>query len=57
VEGFYTQIGLKNGRAIDLDKSPGAYNLVTQINNGSYVPRTASQDSVSQVRFRVQRDF
>ena len=57
VEGFYTQIGLKNGRAIDLDKNPGAYNLVTQINNGSYVPRTASQDSVSQVRFRVQRDF
>ncbi|WP_419830031.1 porin [Methylobacterium sp.] len=57
VEGFYTQIGLKNGRAIDLDKNPGAYNQVAAINNGSYVPRTATQDSVSQVRFRVQRDF
>jgi Porin subfamily len=57
VEAFYTQIGLKNGRAIDNDKAPGAYSLVSAINAGTYVPRTATQDSVSQVRFRVQRDF
>ena len=57
VEAFYTQIGLKNGRAIDLDKSPTAYANVAGINNGTFLPRTATQDSVSQVRFRVQRDF
>ncbi|MFB0493189.1 hypothetical protein ABIE45_005775 [Methylobacterium sp. OAE515] len=57
VEGFYTQIGLKNGRAIDLDKSPTAYANVAGINNGTFAVRTATQDSVSQVRFRVQRDF
>jgi hypothetical protein len=57
VEGIYTVIGLKNGRAIDLDKSPTAYANIAGINNGTFVPRTATQDSVSQVRFRVQRDF
>ncbi|WP_267360810.1 MULTISPECIES: porin [unclassified Methylobacterium] len=57
VEAFYTQIGLKNGRAIDLDKSPTAYANVAGINNGTFAVRTATQDSVSQVRFRVQRDF
>jgi len=57
VEGFYTQIGLKGGRAIDQDKSPTAYANVAGINNGTFVPRTATQDSISQVRFRVQRDF
>ncbi|MEL6060735.1 MULTISPECIES: porin [unclassified Methylobacterium] len=57
VEGFYTQIGLKNGRAIDQDKSPTAYANVAGINNGTFVPRTATQDSISQIRFRVQRDF
>ncbi|SFL18428.1 porin [Methylobacterium pseudosasicola] len=57
VEGFYTQIGLKSGRVIDADKNPGAYNAVASINNGTFVPRTATQDSVSQIRFRVQRDF
>ncbi|MCJ2054591.1 porin [Methylobacterium sp. J-070] len=56
VEGYYTQIGLKSGRAIDLDKDPGAYGRVSQINAGGLV-RTATQDSVSTFRLRVQRDF
>jgi hypothetical protein len=58
VEGLYTVIGLKNGRAIDLDKDPTAYSAarITAINAGGPV-RTATQDSVAQVRFRVQRDF
>ena len=57
VEAFYTQIGLKSGRAIDTDKSPTAYSNVAGINNGTFVPRTATQDSASMVRVRVQRDF
>ena len=57
VEGLYTQIGLKNGRAIDIDKSPTAYSNVAGINAGTFVPRTATQDSVAQVRLRIQRDF
>ncbi|MBE7200151.1 MAG: porin, partial [Parafilimonas terrae] len=57
VEGFYTQIGLKSGRAIDLDKSPTAYSNIAGINNGTFAVATATKDSVSQVRFRVQRDF
>ena len=57
VEAFYTQIGLKSGRALDVDKSPTAYANVAGINNGTFAVRTATQDSVSQVRFRVQRDF
>ncbi|MET3480736.1 porin [Methylobacterium sp. 1973] len=57
VEGFYTQVGVKSGRVIDLDKSPTAYANVAGINAGTFVPRTVTQDSVSQVRFRVQRDF
>ncbi len=57
VEGFYTQIGVKSGRVIDRDKSPTAYSNVAGINNGTFVPRTTTADSASQVRFRVQRDF
>ncbi|CAM3211505.1 porin [Methylobacterium mesophilicum] len=57
VEGYYTQIGVKNGRVIDRDKSPTAYANVAGINNGTFVPRTATQDSVSSFRMRVQRDF
>ncbi|GLS74608.1 polymerase [Methylobacterium tardum] len=57
VEAFYTQIGLKSGRAIDQDKSPTAYANVAGINNGTFNPATATKDSISQVRFRVQRDF
>ncbi|MGU3467320.1 porin [Methylobacterium sp. C33D] len=57
VEGFYTQIGVKNGRVIDKDKSPTAYANVAGINNGTFVPRTTTSDSVSTFRFRVQRDF
>ena len=58
VEAFYTQIGMKRGRAIDLDKDPTAYSAarISAINAGGPV-RTATQDSVSQVRLRVQRDF
>ncbi|MCJ2133702.1 porin, partial [Methylobacterium sp. J-026] len=57
VEGYYTQIGLKSGRAIDLDKSPAAYSNIAGINAGTFAVRTATQDSVSSVRLRVQRDF
>ncbi|MCJ2140450.1 porin [Methylobacterium sp. E-066] len=57
VEGFYTQVGVKSGRVIDSDKSPTAYANVAGINAGTFVPRTATQDSVSQIRLRVQRDF
>lgn len=57
VEAFYTQIGLKSGRAIDLDKSPTAYSNISGINNGTFAVATATKDSISQVRFRVQRDF
>nr|NKR04578.1 porin [Escherichia coli] len=57
VEGYYTQIGVKNGRVIDKDKSPTAYSNVAGINAGTFVPRTATKDSVSSVRLRVQRDF
>jgi hypothetical protein len=56
VEAFYTQIGVKNGRVIDVDKDPTAYSRIAAINAGGPV-RTATQDSVSQFRFRVQRDF
>jgi hypothetical protein len=57
VEGFYTQIGIKNGRVIDKDKSPTAYANVAGINNGTFVPRTTTSDGVSTFRLRVQRDF
>ena len=58
VEGYYTQIGVKKGRVIDKDKSPTAYSAagIANINAGGAV-RTATQDSVSSVRLRVQRDF
>ncbi|WP_342105296.1 porin [Methylobacterium sp. SI9] len=57
VEGYYTQIGVKNGRVIDKDKSPTAYANVAAINAGTFVPRTTTSDGVSSFRFRVQRDF
>ena len=57
VEAFYTQVGVKSGRVIDSDKSPTAYANVAGINNGTFVPRTATQDSMTHVRLRVQRDF
>ncbi|MBE7180825.1 MAG: porin, partial [Terriglobus roseus] len=57
VEGYYTQIGVKNGRVIDKDKSPTAYSNVAAINAGTFVPRTTTSDAVSSFRFRVQRDF
>ena len=57
VEAFYTQVGVKGGRVIDSDKSPLAYANVAAINTGAFVPRTTTQDSMTQVRFRVQRDF
>ena len=58
VEGFYTQVGVKNGRVIDNDKDPTAYSAarIASINAGGFV-RTATSDGVSQVRVRVQRDF
>ncbi|MDP4021928.1 porin [Methylobacterium sp. NEAU 140] len=56
VEGLYTQIGVQRGRVIDLDKDPTAYSRVAAINAGGLV-RTATNDGVSQVRIRVQRDF
>ncbi|MDH2309837.1 porin [Methylobacterium brachiatum] len=57
VEAFYTQIGVRSGRVIDADKSPTAFANVAGINAGTFVPRTATQDSMTHVRFRVQRDF
>ena len=46
VEGYYTQIGVKNGRVIDKDKGPTAYGERRGINAGSFVrdhdARTAS---------------
>ncbi len=57
VEAFYTQIGIKKGRVIDSDKSPAAYANVAAINSGAFLPRTATQDSMTHVRLRVQRDF
>ena len=57
VEAFYTQVGVKSGRVIDADKSPTAYANVAGINAGTFVPRTATQDSMTHVRLRVQRDF
>ncbi|MFK5599086.1 porin [Methylobacterium sp. HMF5984] len=58
VEGFYTQIGVKNGRVIDTDKDPTAYTgaRIAAINAGGLV-RTTTADSVQRVVFRVQRDF
>jgi hypothetical protein len=56
LEGFYTQIGVKNGRVIDADKDPTAYSRVSAINAGGPV-RTTTSDGISQVRIRVQRDF
>ncbi|MGC5781553.1 porin [Methylobacterium sp. NFXW15] len=56
VEGFYTQLGVKSGRVIDIDKDPTAYARVGAINAGGSV-RTTSADSVQQIRLRVQRDF
>jgi Porin subfamily len=59
VEAFYTQVGVKKGRVIDSDKSPTAYAYanVAAINNGTFVPHTATRDSMTHVRLRVQRDF
>ena len=56
LEGFYTQIGVKNGRVIDVDKDPTAYSRVAAINAGGLV-RTTTSDGVSQIRVRIQRDF
>jgi hypothetical protein len=56
LEGFYTQIGVKNGRVIDQDKDPTAYGRVAAINAGGLV-RTTTSDGVSQIRVRIQRDF
>ncbi|MCJ2071069.1 porin, partial [Methylobacterium sp. J-030] len=58
LEGFYTQIGVKNGRVIDIDKDPTAYTAarVASINAGGPV-RTATEQSVQQIRVRIQRDF
>lgn len=58
VEAVYSRIGAKSGRVIDVDKDPGAYSgaRIASINAGGPV-RTATRDSFTQVRFRVQRDF
>ncbi|WP_375455222.1 porin [uncultured Methylobacterium sp.] len=58
LEGMYTQIGVQNGRVINLDKDPTAYSAarIAAINAGGPV-RTQTSDDVFQVRARVQRDF
>ncbi|WP_375465510.1 porin [uncultured Methylobacterium sp.] len=58
LEGMYTQIGVSNGRVINVDKDPTAYSAarIASINAGGFV-RTQASDEVFQVRARVQRDF
>ena len=58
LEGFYTQIGVKNGRVIDTDKDATAYSAarIAAINAGGAV-RTTTSDSTQRIVLRVQRDF
>jgi len=58
IEGTYTQVGVKGGRVIDIDKDPTAYSAarIASINAGGPV-RTATTDGGFQLKARVQRDF
>ena len=54
VEGYYTKIGMQNGRVVDQTQAP----VVTarQIDAGAFVKTVTSADTFIG-RFRVQRDF
>ncbi|KMO41233.1 porin [Methylobacterium tarhaniae] len=62
VEGLYNRVDIKNGRALDTNKAPGA--VIAGVNaaglpvaaNGAVLP-TANYADTFQVRMRVQRDF
>lgn len=54
VEGFYTKVGVQNGRVVDRTQSSGPVNVDT-IRSGAV--RTVTADDTYQVRMRVQRDF
>ena len=54
LEGFYTKVGVQNGRVVDMTKSTGAV-TAANIANGSV--RTVTADDTFQLRARVQRDF
>ncbi|WP_027172332.1 porin [Methylobacterium sp. 10] len=54
VEGFYTKVGVQNGRVVDQTKSSGTVNAA---NIASGAVRTVTADDTYQVRMRVQRDF
>ncbi|KQP73341.1 porin [Methylobacterium sp. Leaf113] len=54
LEGFYTKVGVQNGRVVDMTRSNGAV-TAANIANGSV--RTVTADDTFQLRARVQRDF
>ncbi|MCJ2047836.1 porin [Methylobacterium sp. J-078] len=54
LEGFYTKVGVTNGRVIDQYSNAGV--TAAQINAGANV-RTVTSADTFQVRARVQRDF
>ncbi len=54
VEGFYTKVGLQQGRVVD--QFNNGVLTAAQINNGAAV-RTVTAADTYQVRMRVQRDF
>ncbi|WP_018044826.1 porin [Methylobacterium sp. 88A] len=54
VEGFYTKVGVQNGRVVDRTQSSGNVNAAS-IASGAV--RTVTADDTYQVRMRVQRDF
>ena len=54
LEGFYTKVGVQNGRVVDMTKSTGA---VTAASLASGAVRTVTADDTFQLRARVQRDF
>jgi hypothetical protein len=54
LEGFYTKVGVQNGRVVDITRSNGA---VTAASIASGAVRTVTADDTFQVRARVQRDF
>ncbi|SFG98039.1 porin [Methylobacterium gossipiicola] len=54
VEGFYTKVGLQNGRVVD--QYNNGLTTAAQINAGAAV-RTVTSADIYQVRMRIQRDF
>lgn len=54
LEGFYTKVGVQNGRVVDMTRSTGN---VTAASIASGAVRTVTADDTFQLRARVQRDF